>query len=126
MPDPISFRFDGKNPAAQKVAERQAALMVTRVSQETMHAIRALIVRSIHEGIPVYDAARIIQLMVGTNIPQTHAVMNYWKGLIDSGLAMDRVNKLTDRYINKKVNERALNISRTEVITSLNRGELES
>lgn len=121
----VRFRFDGKNVAAQRAAARQAGVLITRVSEETRQAIRASIVRSIREGIPPYEAARNIRLMVGTTVPQTQAVMNYWYLLINSGLPMSQVEKLTDRYIAKKIRERAAMIARTETIDALNRGRLE-
>jgi hypothetical protein len=134
MPD-VSFRFDGTNPTAQRVAERQAALMVTRVTEETIQSLRTLIVRSIREGIPPYDAARMIRGiirpegasgLIGLTAPQAQAAMNYREQLVDSGLSLDRVNTLMDRYVKKKIRERSKNIARTEVITSLNRGQQES
>jgi hypothetical protein len=135
MPDPVTFRFDATNPAAQKVAERQAALMVTEVAEETVRAIRALVVRSIREGIPPYEAARMIRGiirpegatgMIGLTVPQAQAAMNYRESLINSGLKLDRVDTLMDRYIKKKIRERAKTIARTETITALNRGQQES
>jgi hypothetical protein len=101
-----SFRFDGTNPHAQRAAAQKAADMVTRITTETRQAIRSLIVRSIKDGIPVYDAARAIRSMVGMNGPQAQAAMNYRAELIDSGLTIDRVNDLVDRYAEKKIRAR--------------------
>lgn len=126
MPEPVAFKFDAKNPAAQKVAKKQAAKLVTNVTLETKQAIRSVIVRSIREGIPPYDAARMIRSMVGMNEPQGMAAMNYRARLIDSGLPIERVNVLSDRYVKKKIRERGKTIARTELITSLNRGQQES
>lgn len=125
MPE-TPFRFDATNEAAQRVAGRQAAAMVTNVSAETEAALRALVVRSIREGIPPFDAARMIESMVGMTTPQAMAAMNFRENLINSGLTLERVNTLTDRYIAKKIRERARNIARTETLSALNRGTLES
>jgi SPP1 gp7 family putative phage head morphogenesis protein len=121
MPD-TPFRFDATNEAAQRVAERQAALLVTAVSTETRAAVRALIVRAIREGIPPYDAARIIEQMVGLTDRQAMAAMNYREALINSGLTLDRVEALSTRYIQKKLRERATVIARTETLSALNNG----
>lgn len=119
------FRFDGKNEAAQRAAGRQAAAMVTRIGEETRAALRALTQRAIREGIPVYDAARVIRSMVGMTDRQAMAAMNYRASLIDSGLSLARVDVLVDRYVTKKIRERAIGIARYEVMNALNQGQLE-
>jgi predicted ABC-type ATPase len=121
-----SFRFDSTAPAATRVAERQAARLVTNISTETRKALRALITRSVSQGIPVYDAARAIRSMVGLTVQQAQAAMNYRAELIDSGLTLERVNRLVDTYARKKLHERALTIARTEVMSALNVGQIES
>jgi hypothetical protein len=121
--DPITFRFDAKTPDAERIAARQAARMVTRVSKDTRDAIRALIVRSIREGIPVYDAARMLPRMIGMNAPQAQAAFNYRIQLINSGLPMERINVLMGRYVRRKIRERARMIARSEVISALNEGQ---
>lgn len=120
-----SVRFDGENATAQRVAERQAARMVVEIGTETMQALRSLIVRSIREGIPVYDAARAIQGMVGLTTKQAQAAMSYRASLIDLGHTLSRVNELVDRYVAKKIRERAETIARTEVMGALNVGARE-
>lgn len=123
---PIGFRFDAKNLAAQKVAMLQAARMVTGVSNETRDAIRMLIVRSIREGIPPYEAARMIRSMIGLTNKGTSAAMNYRIGLIEQGHGLDRVNTLVERYTAKSIRRRALTIARTETMGALNKGTLVS
>lgn len=120
-----AFSFNGENKSAQKVAARQAAAMVTGISDATRDGLRALVTRSIREGIPVYDAARMIESMVGMDSRQAMAAMNYRADLIESGLTLDRVNTLTDRYVDKKIGERGETIARTEIMDALNQGSLE-
>lgn len=122
----VGFKFDAKNLEAQKVAAKQAAKMITKVSNETKDAIRMLVARSIREGIPPYEAARMIRSMVGMTGPQSIAAINYRTELIDQGLNLDRVNTLADRYVKKKIRERAIMIARTEIMGALNTGVLQS
>lgn len=122
----VAFAFKGTNPAAQRVAARQAARLVTNVSLETLAALRAVVVRAIREGIPPYDAARIIRELVGMTTQQAQAAMNYREELIDQGLPLERVNTLVDRYAAKKIRERAETIARTEIMDALNEGSEES
>lgn len=126
MPARIPFRFSGSNPHAQRVAARQAAALVTRITAETMHALRTLITQAIREGIPPYDAARMIRSMVGLTAQQAQAAANYRAELINQGLSIDRVNALTDRYSEKLLRVRAESIARTEIMDALNEGAQES
>lgn len=121
-----AFRFDGGNPSAARAAQRYAARMVVEISHETMMALRAIVVRSIREGIPPYDAARMIRPLIGLTTQQAQAVMNYRQGLIDLGLDSMRVNTLVDRYAARKLRERAETIARTETMKALNTGAREA
>ena len=122
----ILFSFDGKNESAQKVATQHAAKMITIISDETKATIRMLIVRSIKTGIPPYDAARMIRAFVGMTRPQAISAINYRTELIDQGLNLDRVEILMARYTKKKIRERAIMIARTEIMSALNKGVLQS
>jgi SPP1 gp7 family putative phage head morphogenesis protein len=126
MSSPTTIAFDGKNAAAQRVADQIAARLVTRISEETRRAMRALIVRMIQDGVPVYDAARLIESMIGLSGPQALAAAAYRVSLIDSGLPLARVETLVAKYVAKKIRERAKLIAHNEVMTALNRGQLES
>lgn len=122
----IAFRFDAKNPAAQRVAEREAAAAVTEITLETKRAIRTLIVQSIRDGIPPYEAARRIRAMVGMTTRQALAADNFRASLVDLGLTESRIELQMARYIAKKIRERSINIARTEVMNALVRGTAES
>jgi hypothetical protein len=121
-----TFRFDGRNPAAQRVAARQAGRFITRILEETRAAIRSLITRSIREGIAPRDAARAIRSMVGMNEQQAQAAANYRQSLIDLGVPLDKVEARVATYTAKKIRERALTIARTETMGALNEGARES
>jgi hypothetical protein len=120
-----TFRFDGKNARAQKVAARQAGRLIRGVSDETIAAVRSVIRRSIAEGIPPYDAARMIRSVVGLTERQAQAAMSYRAELVNSGLTLAKVDKLVERYAEKKIAERAETIARTEILDALNDGALE-
>ncbi len=96
--------------------------MVTEISESVRKALRALIVRSIEEGIEPREAARMIRGMVGMTVPQSQAAMNYRRFLIDSGVGKARVEAMLARYVRKKITERALTIARFEIMDALNKG----
>jgi len=132
----ISFRFDGKNEKAQKVVKAVGAKLVTFVTNETMAAIRTVVVKAIREGIPPYDAAKSIvgvvskpgattnemPGMIGLNNPQILAAFNYKAGLIDIGHNPDTVDRLMAKYVSRKLRERSEMIARTETMYALNTG----
>lgn len=122
----ISFRFDGKNAAAQRHAKEHAAGLVTNVSMETRAAIRALVVRSIDKGIPPRSAAILIRRYIGLDAPQALAAEAYRETLVESGLGQKALNKALEKYTAKKIRERALTIARTETVDALSGGVLES
>ena len=123
MAESFGFSFEGKNALAQRAAGLNAAKRVTAVNRETERAIRKLIVQSIAEGIPPYDAARLIRSMVGMNRPQIAAAMKYRAELIDSGLSQGRIDRQMARYTKRKIAERAVMIARTEILSSLAQGQ---
>lgn len=125
MTTTTTFRFDGKNVTAQRVAARQGARLVTAVTAETKAALRALVARSIRDGIPVYDAARMIRSMVGMTERQASAAQLHRTQLIDMGLSIDKVDARVARFVEKKIRERADVIARTETMAALNEGALE-
>lgn len=119
----IDIGFKGKNLDAQRVARKQAAKLVTRVTLETRTAIRAVIVRSIAEGIPPTEAARLIVSMIGMTARDAGAAINYRRQLVNSGISVPRVDLMVERYVAKKIRERALSIARTETMEALNSGQ---
>jgi len=126
----IAFRFDGKNAKAAKVAQAVGAKLVTFVTDDTMAALRAIVVKSIRDGIPPYDAAKSIvgvlskpgattnemPGMLGLNNPQILAAFNYKTGLIDMGHNPDTVDRLMAKYVTRKLRERSVLIARTECL----------
>jgi hypothetical protein len=125
----ILYGFNATSPSAVRNAQRYAARRVTEVSKETIAAIRALTVRGFRENIPPRELARIIagrapgtKALVGMHSIQAQAALNYRDALEAAGLASSTVNREMAKYVRRKVAERALNIARTETMTSLNHG----
>lgn len=122
--DPPAFSFDGKNEAAQAAAAKQATrlLTTTGVTGESRRAIRALIIAAIRDGIDPYSAAIMIREMVGMNKPQADAATRYRRELRESGLTQSQIERTMQRYVGKKIAERAEMISRSEILAALNAG----
>jgi hypothetical protein len=119
----IDFRFDGKTPEAVKAAEESAAKMIKDITEETEQNIRNLIASAIRDGIPPYDAARMISSMIGLTAKQGQAAMKYREQLIEDGLSLDTVNEKVDEYSDKLLSDRGETIARTEIMDALNNGQ---
>jgi hypothetical protein len=118
----INFRFDDTAEGAAKLAEQMAGKLITEITDETERAIRNVITEAIREGIPPYDAARMVVPMIGLRSDQAQAVMNYREQLIDNGLAIDTVNKKVDEYSDELLTSRSETIARSEIMDALNAG----
>jgi hypothetical protein len=122
----ISFSFSGRNEAAQQAAEDYAAELITNVAEETRTAIRAIVVRSIREGIPPLEAARMIRDLIGMTAVQAQAAMNYKAELRLQGLSDDRMQSALEFFSAKKLQERSTTIAQTEILGALNAGSWQS
>lgn len=116
----IDFKFDDTAEKAANVAAKFAAQMVTEISKQTATAIRGVIADSIREGIPPYDAARMIVPMIGLTSAQAQAVKKYRAELIDNGLTLEKVNEKVDDYGDELLAKRGEAIARTEILDALN------
>lgn len=122
MPQPpFDFGFNAKSREAQAWAKKFSANRVRKVSEDTLKAIRKIIVDSIHQGVPPLVAAKQIRNVVGMTAPQALAAKKYEDGLspnLSSAAKAKSVSRLRKKYIRR----RAIMIARTEVIDSLAAG----
>ena len=117
-----TFSFNAKNELAARFADKHVAAFVEGISEETEKAIRAVIARSIREGIAPSAAAKMIRSVIGLTTPQALAAASYRDELELQGLSEDRVDSLLDKYVDRKIAERGLTIARTEIMSALNAG----
>ena len=126
--DPKSLRvttsFTLDNPLVAKFAEKNAARLVTGISNETKKALRTLIAQSFDEGIPVGELSRMIRPMIGLTKNQTTAVLNARKSWQAAGVEKERLAKLVTRYATKLLRKRSIAIARTESIYAAAQGQL--
>lgn len=117
----LQLRFDVVNPRALTAASRGAQL-VREVSEQTRRSLQAVITRSIREGIPPAEAARLIRPTIGLTDRQAMAVVNYRFSLLEEGASPSAVSKAADRYAAKLLRQRTETIARTETIRAGNEG----
>lgn len=122
----VELRFDSEAEAAVKAAEKLAAKAIVEITNETEANIRNLIATAIRDGIPPYDAARLIQPLIGLTSAQGQAVLKYRAELIDNGLTLEKVNEKVDDYADQLLSARGEAIARTEIMDALNTGQDEA
>jgi SPP1 gp7 family putative phage head morphogenesis protein len=112
------------NPDAVRMAERQAARLVTRVSRETRAVIRAVVVESVRGNLTPQKAAQAIRTVIGLTSRQAKAVARRRAELARTGTSQAAIDKAVDRYAAQLLRQRAMTIARTETMTAANSGQL--
>ena len=103
-----------------------SARFVTNSTNEQITAIRQVVRRAMNmKDITVDGLARAIRPMVGLDIRQTRANMNYYEQLINHGMSEKRALDKSIRYGARQHRHRAYRIARTETAFAYNRGEHE-
>jgi len=120
----VRASFTIVNPAASTAARTQGARLVTVVTNETRTAIRALTASAFPEGIAPRELAKLIKPMIGLNTRQVQAVLNYRTDLLRSELSAAVIEAKGNLYAKKLLQQRALNIARTETIDAATAGQL--
>lgn len=114
--------YNPESPVAQRLRERRSSELIQGLSTETRRALRLAIVRGLNEGLTPHDLAGVIQRMIGLTTAQAQAVLSYRQQMVDLGHTLDRVNELVGVYADKKLQQRAMTIARTESMRAVNEG----
>ena len=113
--DTIGWALDVTNELARKAAEVQAARLLTAENLQVKQTVRGLIERAYREQIPVPETARLIRDVIGLNDRQATALFNYRAGLVEEEVDPTRMARMTERYGDRLLRDRALTIAQTEV-----------
>jgi hypothetical protein len=109
--------FDTINPEAVAWADKNAAKLVTRVSEGTQRMIQIYVRNSVDVGMGHIQIAKYLRTMrdtLGLNERQGTALLNYEQKLIKQGYSAAKVHTLTQTYANTLFNDRVKTIARTE------------
>jgi hypothetical protein len=107
--------FNLTNPLAVHAADTGTALLVREVTRETQRSLQQIIRRSIVEGIPPREAARLIKPLIGLTTKQADAVFTRW---------LQKGDAAAGRYAETLLRHRARTIARTETIRASVDGQL--
>lgn len=124
-PGQVAMAFDVASPEAIAWAERNAARLVTGVTDDVRDAIRLFVTRGFEEGIPPARLAQYIRDGIGLTPRDAGAVLNRRLELLAQGLTQEQVDKKVLAYSEKLIQRRALTIARTETMRASNEGQAE-
>ena len=118
-------RFDVIGLEAVKWATEHTAALVTEITDETIKAIRAYIVKGIDAGKSVQKIARELRPLVGLTEKQIIAVANFHEMLIldRPEWTVARQNQSAEVYARRLHRKRATMIARTETASALSEGQ---
>jgi len=119
----LDLSFNMRNPKAIQWALEESSTLITLITTESRDAIRNVIATAFASGGHPYETARIIRNSIGLTDRDAKAVMKLEQRLIASGLSKDQINKQITKYRQKKLNDRAKLIARTETIAAANAGQ---
>lgn len=138
---PLRMSFDRTNPEAVRWAQEQAAQLVSGIGDQAQEAIRRIVARSLNEGIPPRESARLIQKVIGLTDRDAMAVINLRFDMLEAapgttvragkvrirvpsgGLTADQVRRHATQYADRLVRARALLVARTETLAASNHGQ---
>lgn len=104
-----------QEPTVLDAIRRADLARIQGISRETQEAIRAVLLEGIQRGTPPTVLARQIRAMVGLTSRQSWDVTRYRARLEAEGRKPDQVERMTAKYAQRRLNERARNIAGTEV-----------
>ena len=121
--------FDLLNPRAQRWAAQFAARFVTRVEENTRHAMRQVIADAQAQGTGLRaqadQLAKILTDTAGLDGPRARALAQYQSRLWDSGLNVNVIDQRVQQMRDRLLMDRAKLIARHETQDAANAGQAE-
>jgi len=123
LTNPSAIRFDVTNPLATKWARSQAALLIDKVGEDQVKAIRNIIAQGFEDQITPLAVQKRIMSEIGLQSRSQVALERFRKDLIKKGIKPSTIDKRVLRYRNKLLRGRARSIARTELMRASNMGQ---
>lgn len=117
------FNFDPMGDGVLEWTEDRAAQFITNCTNTQIEGLRAVVRQAATlENMTVDQLARAVRPLVGLTRDQSRANLNYYTKLIESGVKEKRAQYLAAQYAGKQHRYRSMNIARTELAFSYNKG----
>ncbi len=126
LPAPVQrrLRFDTKNPSIKSYLRSSANLITQNIYTDTQKIVQNAVTRSFNEALRPSDVSSMVKNSIGLLPKHEIAVDNYRKGLLESGMNVNKVQLLGDKYADRLLTYRANMIARTETRFATNYGQL--
>lgn len=121
--------FDITNPRAVLFAGTRSSALITAIGEQQRAAVRQIITRATSGEFTTKKAAQLIRGTVGLDPRRAQALATYTAKVFaaaEGAKAIAAAQKAADRYAAKLLQQRALVIARTEVLTSAHEGVQEA
>jgi hypothetical protein len=120
----VGFSFNLRSPEAEAWIEKYAASEIKFIDAASKQTIRQVILQGFQDGLTPIEQAKLIKPYIGLTPRQAIALENYANnlGIEDKTLAQ----KMTEKYGQRLLRDRALNIALTEGHIASNEGYMES
>ena len=119
----FGFSFTASNPHAVRFARLHAGDLITGLSIESQRAVRLLIARAVAGRASLSEVARRIERFIGLNTRQMTAVENARAAWTAQGIASREIERRARQLGDRFLQQRALDIARTETIWAANAGQ---
>ena len=116
-------RFDLLNPKTVDFLRSYSFGLIRQIGATTREGIRRVVTDAFERGGHPRVQARQIRSMVGLTARQAAAVSGYRAQLLAQGVKQAVADRRAQRYADRLVRRRALNIARTETIRAANVGQ---
>lgn len=125
LPAPVraALRWDLANPAIRDYINKKIARLVQDITHETRVQVREMVTRSFERALTPREAAEEIQGSIGLHKRYREALRNYRRGLMEKGIAGNKLSNLLDRRENELLKSRAMTVARTETRQAVNHGQ---
>lgn len=118
-----AFNFDPMGRGVLEWTEDRAAMFITNCTNTQIEGLRAVVRQAATlENMVVDQLARAIRPLVGLTRDQSVANLKYYTKLIEKGVKEKRAQYLASQYAAKQHRYRSMNIARTELAFSYNKG----
>lgn len=126
----LGIRFDIVNPNVVRVAQNQAAQLVTRLTSEQRKSVNQAIVDAVMGRFSTDETARIIRSSIGLTDRYTQSVATRYQDVRDRAIrdnvkptkASELAATQASKYADKLIRARAKTIARTEIAAATNYG----
>lgn len=117
--------FDRTNPRAVSYARQQSSALVTRVTNETRSAIRAVIGDALESGMAPRVSAKILRSIVGLTERDARAIAKMVREMKSAGATEKAILRRVESRTKQMIRRRSILIARTETLRSANAGQTE-